>query len=97
MAWTNLDQCVRLKRHLWNGMVRKGNEKREHPTQKPLDVMLWCLSMVPEAKTVLDPFSGSGTTLRACKDLGINCTGIEREEQYCEMIVRRMQQEALAL
>jgi len=97
LAWTNLDKPVKKIRHMWNGMIRKGGEAREHPTQKPLDVMQWCLSLVPDAATVLDPFAGSGTTGRACKDMGRRCVLIEREERYCEIAARRMAQEVLLL
>ena len=48
-----------------------------------------------EGETVLDPFAGSGTTGRACKDLGRKCILIEREEKYCDVIIRRMRQERL--
>jgi hypothetical protein len=68
-----------------------------HPTQKPLALILWCLTLFPDAVTVLDPFAGSGTTGRACKDLGRKCTMIEREERYCEIAARRMGQEVLPL
>lgn len=70
---------------------------KEHPTVKPLALMTWVLEMYPDAKTVLDPFAGSGTTGRACKDLGRSCVLIEREERYCEIAARRMGQEVLAL
>lgn len=95
MAWTNLAKSVRLKRHLWNGMIRKGHETRYHPTQKPLEVMSWALSHAANVKTVLDPWMGSGTTLRACKDAGISCVGIELEEKYCEVATQRMKQDVL--
>lgn len=98
LAWTNYTGAVRLKRHLWNGMIRLNNESRYHPTQKPLAVMSWAIGLCPERPTtVLDPFMGSGTTLRACKDLGIQCVGIEREEKYCEIAVRRLSQSVLPL
>lgn len=98
LAWNNLGIALRIKRHMWNGMLRKGGEDREHPTQKPLDVIAWCLTLAgDDAVTVLDPFAGSGTTGRACKDLGRKCTMIEREERYCEIAARRMGQEVLAL
>ncbi len=98
LAWTNYDCPVRLKRYLWNGVCRAVHEPRYHPTQKPLAVMSWAISLCPERpKTVLDPFMGSGTTLRACKDLGISAVGIEREEKYCEIAVRRLAQTTLAL
>lgn len=68
----------------------------EHPTQKPLKLITWCLSFFPDAVTVLDPFAGSGTTGRACKDLGRKCVLIEREESYCEIAAKRMGQEVLS-
>jgi DNA modification methylase len=98
LAWTNYGTAVRLRRHRWNGMIRLGNEPRYHPTQKPLAVMSWAIGLCPERPTsVLDPFMGSGTTLRACKDLGIRCVGIDREEKYCEIAARRLGQGVLAL
>jgi DNA modification methylase len=68
-----------------------------HPTQKPLELMSWCLSFYKDAETILDPFMGSGTTLRAAKDLGRKAIGIEIEEKYCEIAAKRMAQEVLAL
>jgi len=65
----------------------------EHPTQKPVALMAWCLSFTAVSKTILDPFAGSGTTGRAAKDLGRKCTLIEIEERYCEIAARRMSQE----
>lgn len=98
MAWNNLGKALRIKRHLWNGMIRKGQEERFHPTQKPLDVMLWALSQAPDTvRTVIDPWMGSGTTLRACKDTGKECVGIDREERFCEISAMRLEQEVLAL
>jgi DNA modification methylase len=71
--------------------------EREHPTQKPTEIMKWCCSFYPDAQTILDPFMGSGTTLRAAKDLGRKCIGIEIEEKYCEIAARRLGQEVLDL
>lgn len=68
-----------------------------HPTQKPLALFSWCLAFFPNARTILDPFAGSGTTGRAAKDLGKQATLIEREERYCEIAARRMSQEVLDL
>jgi DNA modification methylase len=101
LAWTNLDKAVRKLTYRWNGMLQEPGcpkEHREHPTQKPEAVIRWALLQAPETvRTVLDPFMGSGTTLVAAKRLGRTAVGIEREERYCEIAARRLQQEALPL
>lgn len=92
LAWTNLKQALRAFD------MSRGEHRVEgghHPTQKPVKLMTWCLAFCPNAQTVLDPFAGSGTTGRACKDLGRKCTMIERDERYCEIAARRMGQEVL--
>jgi DNA modification methylase len=66
-----------------------------HPTPKPLDLMARLISIW--TGTVLDPFMGSGTTLRAAKDLGRRAIGIEVEERYCEIAAKRMSQMVLPL
>jgi site-specific DNA-methyltransferase (adenine-specific) len=66
-----------------------------HPTQKPEALMRRLL--VVGGETILDPFMGTGTTLRAAKDLGRRAIGIEIEEKYCEIAVKRLAQEVLAL
>ena len=71
---------------------RTGNEL--HPTQKP-EALIAKILAANVGETVLDPFAGSGTTGRACKDLGRKCTLIEREERYCEIAAKRMRQEVL--
>lgn len=92
LAWTNLDKPVRKIEHMWNGMLRKGGEERNaHPTQKPLGVMSWCLTHVPTARTILDPFMGSGTTGVACVKAGRTFIGIEREPSYFDIACRRIQ------
>ena len=78
-----------------------GNANKEnatgHPAQMPEAVQRWLLdTFTLEGETVLDPFMGSGTTLRAAKDLGRKAIGIEIEEKYCEIAVKRLQQEVLA-
>lgn len=95
LAWTNLDKAVRRIRYRWNGMLRENKEPRgDHPTQKPVGVMLWCLGHLPQGfKTILDPFCGSGTTGVAAIRLGFRFTGIELKEQFCKASARRLQEE----
>lgn len=68
---------------------------RLHPTQKPVALMSWCLSFFPEAKTVIDPYMGSGPVAKACKDRGLKYVGIELVEKYCEIAAKRLAQEVL--
>ena len=98
LAWTNCVKGVRRLRYLWNGMIRKGDDELEHPTQKPVELMTWCLQLrwTNYFQTILDPFMGSGTTLRAAKDLGRKAIGIEIEERYCEIAARRLSQEVFS-
>jgi len=67
-----------------------------HPAPKPLSLLREILSVFP-AEIVVDPFMGSGTTLRAAKDLGRKAIGIEIEERYCEIAADRMSQTVMPL
>lgn len=101
LAWTNLRKAVRRKRYRWNGMIQehmgRNKEFREHPTQKPVAVMAWALDQAgPSVRTILDPFMGSGTTLVAAKLAGCRAIGIELEERYCEIAVKRLRQKTIA-
>ncbi len=94
LAWTSFDTALRiftLSRAFLN------QDGTNHPTQKPEDLMLWCLAQAPEPYSrVFDPFMGSGTTLMAAKRLGKHATGIEREERYCEIAAKRLSQGVLS-
>jgi len=89
MAWTTLDMPAKMFSHNSGAAM----DRHGHPTEKPTGLMRWCMGFAPDAQTVLDPFMGSGTTLRAAKDLGRKAIGIELEEKYCEIAVKRLQQE----
>jgi len=86
LAWTNLDRALR-KFTMCNKMAGK-----EHPTQKPVALMEWCLGFLPDAKTILDPFMGSGTTLVACAKLGRKGIGIELDPDYFEIACKRVEE-----
>jgi DNA modification methylase len=91
LAWTNLPKAVRRIRYMWNGMLRANGEQRgDHPTQKPIGVMKWAIGHAG-GKTILDPFMGSGTTGVAAMEMGLQFLGIEREPKYFEAACRRIE------
>jgi site-specific DNA-methyltransferase (adenine-specific)/modification methylase len=92
LCWTNWPKAVRRLQWRWNGMIRQGNEEREHPTQKPLGVMKWVIELCPKTETILDPFMGSGTTGVAAIQMGRKFIGIEREPKYFDIACKRIEQ-----
>ena len=85
LAWTNIDRALRK-------FTRCNKDHgKEHPTQKPVALMRWCLEFVPDANTILDPFMGSGTTGVACVKLGRKFIGIEIEPKYFDIACRRIE------
>lgn len=96
LAWTSLDMlCKQFERSRGGAKADQVN----HPTQKPLALMEWCIGLSQTVTTVCDPFMGSGTTGVACVNTGKAFTGIERERKYfdiaCERIARAQAQERL--
>ena len=90
LAWSNLDRPT--KRFSWP----VGTHNYGHPTEKPLELMTWCIKLAGESvDLILDPFAGSGTTLVAAKQLGRKAIGIEISEKYCEIAKKRLSQEYL--
>jgi site-specific DNA-methyltransferase (adenine-specific)/modification methylase len=92
LAWTNLPKAVRRLSFQWNGCMRRERDiAREHPTQKPVGVMNWAIGQLPtDAKTILDPLMGSGSTGVAAVQLGRKFIGIEREPKYFDLACRRI-------
>ena len=96
-AWTNKN---RPARYIIHSISQTNQERVGHPTQKPIRVMEWSLSFIPdEAEVILDPFMGSGTTGVACMNLGRKFIGIEIEPKYfdiaCERIENAQRQQRL--
>ena len=104
MAWTNCVNRSQAFRYMCIGAGMEGETNRvnggtQHPTQKPVPLMQWCIGLVSDVESVLDPYCGSGTTGVACAQLGKAFTGIERERKYfdiaCERIARAQAQGTL--
>lgn len=87
-AWCNIDMVAR--RIIFRPMNMDGG--KQHPTQKPIIVMEWCLGFPPNADTILDPFMGSGTTLVACTKLGRRGIGIELDPDYFDIACKRVEE-----
>jgi len=99
LAWTSFKTAVRKFKWKWNGMLQEDmahKEFRFHPTQKPLELMKWCLTNYSqENQIILDPFLGSGTTAVACQELHRNFIGIEISPEYCKIAEERLKQKPL--
>jgi hypothetical protein len=92
LAWTNQKTAVRICVHQWNGMLKASErgERRCHPTQKPVALAEWCFDKYgKDAKTVLDLFGGSGSTLIACEKTNRACYMMEMSPEYCDVITTR--------
>ena len=87
MAWTNLDMVAR--RIVFRPMNMDGGKL--HPTQKPIEVMRWCVGHLPDsAETIFDPYMGSGTTGVAAVKMGRKFIGVEREPAYFDIACKRI-------
>jgi DNA modification methylase len=92
LAWTNLNGTTPKKFVYANNKVFANRVARHHPTQKPIQLIEWCIEQLPsDAHTVLDPFMGSGTTGVACAKLGRKFIGIEIEPKYFDIACERIQ------
>ena len=86
LAWTSMNRALRQFSY-----YRK-NKGDEHPTQKPVELMRFCIELCKnDPQTILDPFMGSGTTGVAAVQMGRQFIGIEREPRYFEIACRRIE------
>lgn len=85
LAWTTRDKALREFTKCPKG------QGAEHPTQKPVALMEWCIGFFPKAESILDPFMGSGSTGVACVNLQRSFIGIEREPKYFDIACRRIE------
>lgn len=91
VAWSNLD--LNAKVYCRDPLACQDYVGKEHPTQKPIPLMEWCIGLIPDApQTILDPFMGSGTTGVAAVQMGRDFIGIEREPKYFDIACRRIEQ-----
>lgn len=94
-AWINARGADRIFSHLWKGLCQAGaGTKRDHPTQKPVPLMNWCVTQakVPAGGTILDPYMGSGSTGVAAVQMRHPFVGIEIEERYFDIACRRIEE-----
>ena len=89
MAWTSMDKNTRAWR--MSQVQAYGSMDKQHPSQKPVALMEWCIKHAGNPAVVLDPYMGSGTTGVACMNLGRSFIGIEREPKYFDIACRRIE------
>lgn len=90
LAWTSVNGSSVKKFTQCASGLAANRDGRVHPTQKPLALMQWCLGFLPKARTILDPFMGSGTTGVACVKQGRTFIGIEIDEDYFDIACERI-------
>jgi DNA modification methylase len=89
LAWTNLGNPVRAFNFAHGQLASEG---KHHPTQKPASLMRWCVDMLPkDVEVILDPFMGSGSTGVAAVRAGKRFIGIEIDERYYDIALRRIE------
>lgn len=102
LIWTSFLKKSKFIRYTYIGNLKGFNDnlsvdykqpKKEHPTQKPIDLILCIMELCPKHNSILDAFLGSGTTAVACERLGCRWIGIEIEEKYCAISAKRIENE----
>ena len=93
IAWTNCNKHTKSFKIEWKGMIKKGEQgKRLHPNQKPIMLAEQVFEYLGAGPLVLDLFLGSGSTLIACEKTNRKCYGMELDEKYCDVIIKRFEQ-----
>ena len=92
MAWTSFNNALRIKEY---ARAKANREEKNHPTQKPIEIMSWCFEYADrhsknKVKLVLDAYLGSGSTMVTSHQLKRICYGMELDPKYCQVIVDRM-------
>jgi DNA modification methylase len=92
MAWTSFNNALRIKEY---ARAKANREEKNHPTQKPIEIMSWCFEYADrhsknEVKLILDAYLGSGSTMITSHQLNRICYGTELDPKYCQVIVDRM-------
>lgn len=97
LAWSNMVNSARLFHHKWNGMIKASerNEQRIHPTQKPVKLFIWSYEITQAGHFILDPFSGSGTSLIACNETGRTCYLVEKDLSFAAASIMRFRMAGL--
>ena len=103
MPWADITEEIYVLGGGWIGRRRAAiyeiptlppGKRPNHPTPKPVGLMESLMEHIEPAKTLADPFAGSGPTLIAARNLNRKAIGVELEEKYCEMIAKRLSQNA---
>lgn len=99
IAITSFNEVARKFTCRRQGFVKDSkDEKVDHPTPKPTELMTWCIERFTKpGDVVLDPYVGSGTTCVAAKRLGRNFIGIDISEEYCQIARDRLAAEEAGL
>jgi site-specific DNA-methyltransferase (adenine-specific) len=92
MAWTSFNNALRIKSY---ARALANREERNHPTQKPIEIISWCIEYADRhsksnPKLILDVYLGSGSTMVTCHQLKRKCYGMELDPKYCQVIIDRM-------
>jgi len=91
MAWTSFNNALRIKSY---ARATANKEEKHHPTQKPVEIMEWCVKYADrhskkEVVTIMDVYTGSGTTLLTCEKMKRKAFCIELDPKYCDVIIKR--------